>query len=220
MEPHELNRMFTQLSPTPEQERAMLDRLLTEEGKAMKHRKKFVIALAAAALMLLTCAAAVAAGIDQRLLDYFGADQENALIPAVAAPEAQSHTYTNGWQVQISQILADRYSIAAVLDFNAPEGIALSKDMQVMVDYEITGTDGTRLASLYDAPLPEAKLDEEGVLYSFADDWKGERHGPGMGACEYLESSRPELGKSAYCGNISGATVRRALSMTSFWELR
>lgn len=63
MDQHELNRVFDQLVPTAEQEKAVLDRLLQTERKVipMKNLKKLTsIGIAAAlVLALVTCAAAV-----------------------------------------------------------------------------------------------------------------------------------------------------------------
>ena len=56
MERHELNRMFDRLAPTPEQEQAVLDRLLQTERKVkpMKKLKKLTVAAVAAALMVIS----------------------------------------------------------------------------------------------------------------------------------------------------------------------
>ena len=59
---HELNQVFEEFAPTPEQEQAMLERLLSEERRTspMKPVKKTVTVLVAAALLLMACAFTVA----------------------------------------------------------------------------------------------------------------------------------------------------------------
>lgn len=128
MERRDLNRMFDALAPTPEQEQAVLDRLLQTErkGRPMKKLKKLTVFAVAAALMVISCAAAVVTGIDQRLLDYFGARPEDAeLISPSAVAVNQSHTYENGWTVEISQVLADRWTVSVLAEVTAPEGTVL-----------------------------------------------------------------------------------------------
>ena len=87
MERRDLNRMFDALAPTAEQEQAVLDRLLQTERKdrPMRKLKKLTVIGIAAALMVISCAAAVVTGLDQRLLDYFGANQEQAELLAPGA---------------------------------------------------------------------------------------------------------------------------------------
>ena len=74
MDEDKLKRVFDQIKPTQEQERVMLDRLLTEqkEVKPMHCMKKMTAVMAAAALLLMACAFTVATGLDQRILAYFG----------------------------------------------------------------------------------------------------------------------------------------------------
>ena len=77
---HDLNKAFDEFAPTPEQEQAMLDRLLTDqkEVKPMNHMKKMTAVIAAAALLLMACAFTVATGLDQRILEYFGGTEQDA----------------------------------------------------------------------------------------------------------------------------------------------
>lgn len=128
MERYELNRMFDQLAPTPEQEEEGLRRLLQTERKVspMKKLKKMTVACIAAALMIVTCAAAVVTGIDQRILGYFNiaSDQEPMMTPTAVRVE-KSHTYDNGWTVEVQQAMSDRYSMAVLFDVIAPEGMSL-----------------------------------------------------------------------------------------------
>ena len=64
MDEDKLKRVFDQIKPTQEQERVMLDRLLTEqkEVKPVSRMKKMPAVLAAAAVLLLACAFTVATG--------------------------------------------------------------------------------------------------------------------------------------------------------------
>ena len=125
MDLHKLHQAFDQFSPTQEQSKAMLDRILEQESerKPMKKLKKTAVVLLAAALMLSACAFAVVSGLDQRLLDYFGFDEgEETLVDGSWVQVDQSHTYANGWTVEIHQALADRYSLAFLVDVIAPVG--------------------------------------------------------------------------------------------------
>lgn len=131
MEVHDLNRMFDRLAPTAEQEQKGLDRLLHEERKvkSMRKLKKLTVLGIAAALMVVTCAAAVVTGIDQKVLRYFGvtAEQETLMAPTAVRVE-KSHTYDNGWTVDIRQAMSDRYSMAVLIDVTAPEGTKLDRE--------------------------------------------------------------------------------------------
>ena len=130
MERHELNRMFDRLAPTPEQEQAVLDRLLQTErkGKPMKKLKKLTVIGIAAALMVISCAAAVVTGIDQRLLDYFGASPKQAELLLPGAVPVDVTVEDNGASLHITQVLMDRYSILILADFTAPDGTVLDRD--------------------------------------------------------------------------------------------
>ena len=74
MDPRELNHLFEQMSPAPDQEEAILARLQAPE-KAVKNPsrrwKKSVFVLTAAAAMALACAAAAFSALDPRLLSFF-----------------------------------------------------------------------------------------------------------------------------------------------------
>lgn len=122
-----LRRVFDQARPSSEQKEAMLDRLLKPERKVipMKKLKKLTVVAVAAALMLVTCAAAVVTGLDQRLLDYFGAGPEQAELLAPGAIPVDITVEDNGATFHVAQVLRDRYSIAVVADFTAPEGTVL-----------------------------------------------------------------------------------------------
>lgn len=123
-----LRRVFDQVKPSPEQKEAMLRRLLEPERKVkpMRKLKKLTVVGIAAALMVISCAAAVVTGLDQRLLDYFGAKPEDVtLVSPSAVAVGQSHTYENGWTVEIKQVLADRWTVSVLAEVTAPEGTVL-----------------------------------------------------------------------------------------------
>ena len=125
-----LRRVFDQARPSPEQKEAMLSRLLEPERKVvpMKKLKKLTVFAVAAALMVISCAAAVVTGIDQRLLDYFGADREQAELLVPGAVPVDVTVEDNGATLHISQVLMDRYYIMFLADFTAPEGTVLDRD--------------------------------------------------------------------------------------------
>lgn len=130
MERRDLNRMFDALAPTAEQEQAVLDRLLQTERKdrPMRKLKKLTVIGIAAALMVISCAAAVVTGLDQRLLDYFGANQEQAELLAPGAVAVDVTVEDNGATLHVTQVLMDRYNIMILADFTAPEGTVLDRD--------------------------------------------------------------------------------------------
>ena len=132
MDPRELNHLFEQMSPAPEQEEAILARLQAPE-KAVKnpsrHWKKSVLVLTAAAAMALACAAAAFSALDPRLLSFFQrTPQDTELLEAGVVAVDQSHTYENGWTVSVRQALADRYSLTVLVEVTAPEGTALYQE--------------------------------------------------------------------------------------------
>lgn len=94
----------------------------------MKKLSKLTVIGIAAALMLVTCAAAVVTGLDQRLLDYFGASPEQAelLLPGAMAVDVTAED--NGATFRVTQVLRDQYSITLAADFTAPEGTVLDVD--------------------------------------------------------------------------------------------
>lgn len=132
MDPRELNHLFEQMSPAPEQEEAILARLQAPE-KAVKNPsrrwKKSVFVLTAAAAMALACAAAAFSALDPRLLSFFQrTPQDTEPLGEGVVEVNQSHTYENGWIVSVRQVLADRYSLTALVEVTAPEGTALDQE--------------------------------------------------------------------------------------------
>lgn len=150
MDEDKLKRVFDQIKPTQEQEQVMLDRLLIEqkEVKPVSRMKKMPAVLTAAVVLLLACAFTVATGIDQRLLDYFGAGAATGpLLADGMIPVHQSHTYENGWTVEIGQVVADRYSVVVLTEVTAPEGVKLEGDYRIdlrsdLMPEEETGVGG------------------------------------------------------------------------------
>lgn len=148
MTSHELNRAFEEFMPTPEQEQAILDRLLADEkeAKPVKRIKKLPAVVAAAALLLLACAFTVATGLDQRILEYFGGTEEDAQRLAPGFMEVDlSSTAENGATVHISQVYSDRRSVVIVGEITVPDGTVLNKDNYRFEDWHLRprGTDGS-----------------------------------------------------------------------------
>ena len=113
MEDRDIYRVFEQVKPTRSQEEAMLERLFSEErkGRPMKLMKKTIAVLAAAALLLTTCAFAAVTGLGRQVLDYFGVRQEDeALFSQEWEPVGLSHTFQNGWTVDVNQMYTGLYS--------------------------------------------------------------------------------------------------------------
>lgn len=117
-----------------------------------------------------------------------------------------SHTYDSGWTVQISQVLSDRYMVAALIDFTAPEGMVLpipedtelSRELTLMVDYRIEDKAGNLIASWKDAPRsvkPDRVSEGGGLKLYTVESWPYEKEGDGLGNCLYLEDSEPEQGR-------------------------
>ena len=149
MDKCKLNRVLDQVKPTPEQEQAMLDRLLREQKgvKPVSRIKKMTAVLVAAALLLMACAFTVATGLDQRIVEYFKGEPKDAgLMSTGIVPVEQSHTYDNGWTVEIKQVLMDRNSIAALVELTAPEGIVPELEYRIFdMEPTITNAQGEEL---------------------------------------------------------------------------
>ena len=151
MDKCEWKRVFDQVKPTPEQEQAMLNRLLQEpkEVKPVSRKKKMTAVLMAAALLLMACAFTVATGVDQRLLSLFrGTEQDAQQIANGVVSVGESYTYDNGWTVEIEQVLVDRYSLAVLVDLIGPEGTVLNGE-DCFIDFasEIIPEDGEGVGS-------------------------------------------------------------------------
>lgn len=153
MEPDSLRRIFDQIKLAPEREDALLARLLTgerTEKKMMKPRKlSRLAAVAAAAAMLVTCAfAAVATGLDQRIIRYFGASAEQEELLSSAAVPVNIEVTDSGSTLQVRQLIADRYSAAILMDFTAPEGAVLDGDYYALRNVALAAApDGTEMNS-------------------------------------------------------------------------
>ena len=124
MKPHELNRMFHALTPTPEREKALLEELLqndTRRERSVKNWKRMAVCVAAAAL-LTACtvgAAAIASffhtkktEITEEFVGFFSVSAEIAYVPLdslsdeIKAQEGQglednpfsNKTYFDSWE--------------------------------------------------------------------------------------------------------------------------
>ena len=93
MKPHELNRMFHALTPTPEREKALLEELLqndTRRERPVKNWKRMAVCVAAAAL-LTACTVGAAAvtsffntkktEITEQSVGFFSVSAEIAYVP-------------------------------------------------------------------------------------------------------------------------------------------
>ena len=149
MENRELKRVFDQVKLSPERQEAMLERLLSGErsGKTVKPMKKMVAILVAAALLLMACAFTMATGLDQSIVEYFKGEPEDAsLMSAGIVPVEQSHTYDNGWTVEIKQVLMERNSITALVELTAPEGVVPELEYRIFdMEPVITNAQGEEL---------------------------------------------------------------------------
>ena len=125
-----LNRVLDQVKPTPEQEQAMLDRLLTDQKgcKPVSRIKKMTAVLVAAALLLMACAFTVATGLDQRIIDFLGAGGEKEELLSSEAVEVNETVSDNGAKMTVKQILVDQYSLLMLVEFTAPEGMDLEQE--------------------------------------------------------------------------------------------
>ena len=176
MDKCKLNRVLDQVKPTPEQEQAMLDRLLREQKgvKPVSGMKKMTAVLTAAALLLMACAFTAATGLDQRIVAYFKGEPEDAgLMPAGIVPVEQSHAYGNGWTVEIKQVLMDRNSIAALVELTAPEGIVPEPEYRIFdMEPTVTSPQGEELllgGVPRSIPLedPDPEDNQAAVLWSY-----------------------------------------------------
>ena len=130
MEDRDIYRVFEQIKPTHAQEEAILDRLCSEERtrRPMKRMRKTIAVLVAAALLLMTCAFTIITGLDQRLLDFLGGTSEEEPLLSRAAVPVEASATEQGITMEIKQVLADPYSVLFLLEFTAPEHVALDQD--------------------------------------------------------------------------------------------
>lgn len=138
MDDRELRRVFDQVRLSPERQAAMLERLLEEEQKpapARRVKKLTILWVAAALLLLAACVTTVTTGMDVRWMKYFGLEpEEEWLLSDAWVTVGESHTYENGWTLEVVQALADCYSSAILVDITAPEGTNLSGE-HLYLDY-------------------------------------------------------------------------------------
>lgn len=147
-----LGRVFDQVRLPPERREALLAELLTQEGSARRRRPRLprlaAAVLVAALLVSCTCAA-VGLGLDRRLLDYFGVGPEQEPLLAAAAVPVDVTSRSAGAVLHVRQVLADRYAVAVLIDFTAPEGTALDgwSDLWLEDTVRATAPDGTELSA-------------------------------------------------------------------------
>ena len=153
MEYKELNRTLDQVKPSRQQEETMLEDLLQEERtennmKTGRRLPQMAVAALVAAMLFTTCAVAGVAGLDRRLLQYFGAgpDQEELFSPAAVVVDKELKD--RGTTLHLRQVLADRYSAVVLIDLTAPEGTVLDGDYYVLGDkVKATAPDGTKMSA-------------------------------------------------------------------------
>lgn len=159
MKPDDLCRILDQVRLAPEREDALLARLLTGERteKTMMKTKRIprltavAATVAAAVALLVTCAfAAVATGLDQRIISYFGATLEQETLLSSSAVPVDIKVTDSGSTLQVRQVIADRYSAVILMDFTAPEGTVLDGDYYILGDtvgiVEAIAPDGTKMS--------------------------------------------------------------------------
>ena len=152
MNEQDLRRVFDQVKLTPQREGAMLERILQEKETKQAVRKRqplprlAAVTVAAAILLTTGVFAAVWAGLDGRLLDYFGATPENEALLSPAAVVVDQKMTDQGATLHLRQLIADRYSAEVLLDFTAPKGTVLDGDFYKMkTTVLVTAADGTEL---------------------------------------------------------------------------
>ncbi len=149
----DLSRVIDQVRPTREQENAILAGLLKEERKEpnMKMGRKLPRLAAvglAAAIVVTACAAAAVMKLDQRLLSYFGGTPKTEGLLTPAAMVVDKKKTSEGTALHLQQVVADRYSVVALMELTAPEGTVLDGEYYVLdYDVEATAPDGSRLDS-------------------------------------------------------------------------
>ncbi len=150
-----LNQMLNQVKPSQQQEEAMLKHLLqkerTESDMKTKHRMpKMAAAMLAAAILTTSAFAAVATGLDQRLLQYFGAEPEQTELLSPAAVVVDKELKDQGTTLRIEQAIADRYSAVVLIDLTTPEGTVLDGDYYTLGERDrlrARTADGTEMDS-------------------------------------------------------------------------
>ena len=147
-----LGRVFDQVRLPPERREALLTELLTQAGSTRRRRPRLprlAAAVLVAALVLSCTCAAVGLGLDRRLLDHFGVGPEQEPLLAAAAVPVDVTSRSAGAVLHVRQVLADRYGVAVLIDFTAPEGTALDgwSDLWLEDTVRATAPDGTELSA-------------------------------------------------------------------------
>ena len=165
MNEYNLRRVFDQVKPSPRQEDAMLERILEKAEQTGKRRyplpRLATVTVAAAVLLTTGVFAAVWAGLDGRLLDYFGATPDNEALLTPAAVVVDQKVEDQGSTLHLRQIITDRYSAVALMDFIAPEGTVLDGDnYDLKWSIDVQPTEGSAWGAI---PLWELLEDEDGA---------------------------------------------------------
>lgn len=92
MDRHELNRVFDQLAPTAEQEKAVLSRLLQTERKVIPMKKLTSIGIAAALVLVLVTCAAAASRLFQITPFSTNNKSEDGIDYSVSAPKVEAES--------------------------------------------------------------------------------------------------------------------------------
>lgn len=159
MDRHELNRMFEQLVPTAEQEKAVLDRLLQTERKVipMKNLKKLSsIGIAAVVtLALVTCAAAVS-GLFRVTPSTDYSESKDGIDYSVSAPKVEAESALAEKVNAAVQEKLDLHLAKAQQDWAAYKDAFFAtggteeewgdRKMDVTVDYEIKSQTDSRVS--------------------------------------------------------------------------
>lgn len=159
MDRHELNRVFDQLVPTEEQEKAVLDRLLQTERKVipMKKMKKLTsIGIAAAlVLLLITCAAAVSRLFRVTPSRDFS-KSEDGIDYSVSAPKVEAESNLAEEVNAAIQEKVDQHLAKAQQDWAEYQNAFFAtggteeewgeREMNVMIDYEIKSQTDSRVS--------------------------------------------------------------------------
>ena len=107
-----------------------LSEVMNMTHKTKRRGRLRTTAVLAAVIAILCCMAAAAAalGLDQRLVEYFGATAEQEELLSTAAVPMNIVKRDSGAVMRIEQVIADRYCAAVLIDFTAPDGTVLDQD--------------------------------------------------------------------------------------------
>lgn len=144
-----------------------LSEVMNMTHKTKRRGRLRTTAVLAAVIAILCCMAAAAAalGLDQRLVEYFGATAEQEELLSTAAVPMNIVKRDSGAVMRIEQVIADRYCAAVLIDFTAPEGTVLDQDYYAF-DRSVSATsrDGVKMNTygIGWEVLPSSTEDETG----------------------------------------------------------